>query len=86
LRQEREGRKKWGREKESVPLLVTTTFLDPPLLNSTCCSERQPVATVGGDQIGVLRLVPPPMSKVEETRVRVLQGGCTHAPTAYLLP
>lgn len=45
--------------------------------------ERQPVATVGGDQIGVLRLVPPPMSKVEETRVRVLQGGCTHAPTAY---
>jgi len=47
--------------------------------------ERQPVATVGGDQIGVLRLVPPPMSKVEETRVRVLQGCCTHAPTAYLL-
>jgi len=40
LRQEREGRKKWGRKKESVPLLVTTTFLDPPLLNSTCCSEK----------------------------------------------
>ena len=40
MRQEREGRKKWGREKESVPLLVTTTFQDPPLLTSTCCSEK----------------------------------------------